>query len=313
MSTEKKSPSTRILSIQSHVVSGYVGNRAATFPLQLLGHEVDVINTVQLSNHTGYNTFRGERFPASHILELFRGLQDNRLNDYSHLLVGYIGNSENIKAVEHIARELKPSMFVLDPVLGDDNTLYVPEELIAMYRDVLCPLADLVTPNQFEAELLTETKITSLSSAQLACDKLHKLGISRVVITSSVLSEKDALYLVGSELSSGGHKHQFYIKFSRLDGYFTGSGDFFAALTVARFIEAGSLARACELAMATMAGVMQETLRFQRQTGVVAPKDLKRGSRDADMVKGFELRIVPAQRLITKPELEFDAVTLPLL
>ena len=44
----------RILSIQSHVVSGYVGNKSATFPLQLLGFETDCINSVQFSNHTGY-------------------------------------------------------------------------------------------------------------------------------------------------------------------------------------------------------------------------------------------------------------------
>ncbi|KAJ2545140.1 hypothetical protein EV175_005834, partial [Coemansia sp. RSA 1933] len=86
----------RILSIQSHVVSGYVGNRAATFPLQLLGHEVDVINTVQLSNHTGYNTVRGTRFLDTHLRELFAGLCANGLHrGYTHLLCGYIGNSEN--------------------------------------------------------------------------------------------------------------------------------------------------------------------------------------------------------------------------
>ncbi|KAJ2174286.1 hypothetical protein GGF45_004172, partial [Coemansia sp. RSA 551] len=85
----------RILSIQSHVVSGYVGNRAATFPLQLLGHEVDVINTVQFSNHTGYNAVRGDRFSASHVLDLFDGLQTNGLDAYTHLLTGYMGNSDN--------------------------------------------------------------------------------------------------------------------------------------------------------------------------------------------------------------------------
>ncbi|KAJ2356898.1 hypothetical protein GGF43_001786, partial [Coemansia sp. RSA 2618] len=176
---------TRILSIQSHVVSGYVGNRAATFPLQLLGHEVDVINTVQFSNHTAYNAVRGDRFAASHILDLFAGLQANALDrGYTHLLTGYMGNSENVRAVESVARQLKrtnPQLtFVVDPVLGDDGALYVPEELVALYRDVLCPLAALATPNQFEAELLTGVSIASLDDAKRACDELHRIGVPGV-------------------------------------------------------------------------------------------------------------------------------------
>ncbi|KAJ2691919.1 hypothetical protein GGH99_002070, partial [Coemansia sp. RSA 1285] len=187
----------RILSIQSHVVSGYVGNRAATFPLQLLGHEVDVINTVQFSNHTGYNTVRGTRFSDTQLRELFEGLCDNGLDTgYSHLLSGYIGNSGNVRAVEEIARSLRRTnpdlVFVLDPVLGDDGALYVPEELVSLYRDVLCPLANIITPNQFEAEALSGISISSLEDARAVCNKLHSLGVPDVVITSLALPAADA-------------------------------------------------------------------------------------------------------------------------
>ncbi|KAJ2747293.1 putative pyridoxal kinase [Coemansia sp. BCRC 34301] len=316
---------TRVLSIQSHVVSGYVGNRAATFPLQLLGHEVDVINTVQFSNHTGYNSFRGQRFPASHVLDLYAGLEANGLDSgYTHLLAGYMGNSENIRAVEEIAGRLlarTPELFfVLDPVLGDDNALYVPLELVAMYRDVLCPLAKLVLPNQFEAEQLTGIKIMSTADAQLACDKLHLFGVPNVVITSiSVEGDSSQLHLIGSERNQeSGETHQFCISFPKLDGYFTGSGDFFAALMLARHASLapqfsdgrlGALARACELATATQAGVMSATRKHQEATGVPVPAtNLVRGSRPADMVRGFELRIIPSQHLITNPTTEFTAV-----
>ncbi|KAJ1797781.1 putative pyridoxal kinase [Coemansia sp. RSA 2399] len=325
----------RILSIQSHVVSGYVGNRAATFPLQLLGHEVDVINTVQFSNHTGYNTVRGTRFPDTHMRELFAGLCNNGLHrGYTHLLAGYIGNSGNVRAVEEIARELKRAnpglVFVLDPVLGDDGALYVPEELVPLYRDVLCPLADIATPNQFEAESLTGLTIQSLEDARCACDKLHDLGIPSVVITSFALKDDDEnLYLVGSELDkTTGRKHCFYIAFPRLHGYFTGSGDLFTALITARHAsiapamastaaaegegegQLGALAQACELATAAQAGVMRETQRFQKETGVEVTSDnLRRGQRPSDMVRGFELRIVQSQKLITDPVLEFKAVS----
>ncbi|KAJ2228063.1 putative pyridoxal kinase [Coemansia sp. RSA 485] len=314
---------TRVLSIQSHVVSGYVGNRAATFPLQLLGHEVDVINTVQFSNHTGYNSFRGQRFAAAHVLELFDGLHDNHLDvGYTHLLTGYIGNSENVRAVETIARRLletNPGLkFVLDPVMGDDGALYVPQELIALYRDVLCPLANMVVPNQFEAELLTGISIRSLDDARRACDKMHELGVPNVVITSSQLQDGGTalLHLVGSELDpESGLKDQFTIAFPRLSGYFTGSGDFFAALMLARHASLapqfaghlGSLARACELATATQAGIMEATQTFQQATGVPVPEQLVRGTRPSDMVRGFELRIIPSQSLITNPTKEFVA------
>ncbi|KAJ2808132.1 putative pyridoxal kinase [Coemansia helicoidea] len=315
--------SARILSIQSHVVSGYVGNRAATFPLQLLGHEVDAINTVQFSNHTGYNTFAGTRFAAAHMRELFAGLQANGLDrGYTHLLTGYMGNSDNVRAVESIARQLREQnpglVFVLDPVLGDDGALYVPEDLVALYRDVLCPLATLLTPNQFEAEQLTGQPIASLDDAKRACDALHALGVPNVVITSlQTADDPDVLHLVGSEKSpQTGACHQFAIAFPRLTGYFTGSGDLFAAVVMARHFEMaahadglGALARACELATATQAGVMVATKRRQEATGVaVAPDHLHRGSRPADMVRGFELCIIPAQRQIVSPDTRFAAV-----
>ncbi|KAJ2591017.1 putative pyridoxal kinase [Coemansia sp. RSA 1797] len=315
----------RILSIQSHVVSGYVGNRAATFPLQLLGHEVDVINTVQFSNHTGYNAVRGDRFSASHVLDLFDGLQTNGLDAYTHLLTGYMGNSDNVRAVECIAQKLKhkfPQLtFVVDPVLGDDGALYVPRELIALYRDVLCPLATLVTPNQFEAELLTNTKITSLDTAKSACDELHRIGVPNVVITSAVLdsaSGDHTLHLIGSELClESGAKHQFAIAFPRLSGYYTGTGDLFAALLLAhyatlapQFAALGALARACELATATLAGIMQATKLHQESTLVNVASNLPRGSRPNAMVRGFELRIIPSRHLISNPTPSFQSFSI---
>ncbi|KAJ2726055.1 putative pyridoxal kinase [Coemansia sp. Benny D115] len=323
ISFSNSAATTRVLSIQSHVVSGYVGNRAATFPLQRLGHEVDVINTVQFSNHTGYNQFHGQRFPADHIVDLFAGLRENGLDaGYTHLLTGYMGNSENVRAVEGIARQLRDTnpglKFILDPVMGDDGALYVPQELVALYRDVLCPMAFMVTPNQFEAELLTGTKIESIDDARAACDKMHELGVPNVVITSASFKDSsDTLYLIGSELcSDSGDKHQFVITFPRLTGYFTGSGDFFAALTLARHASLaqqfgsrlGALARACELATATQSGIMEATQQFQKSTGIPVPAaNLVRGKRPSDMVRGFELRIIPSQDLIANPTKQFTA------
>ncbi|KAJ2780275.1 hypothetical protein H4R18_003549 [Coemansia javaensis] len=307
-----QAPEARILLIQSHVVSGYVGNRAATFPLQLLGHEVDVINTVQFSNHTGYNGFAGERFSAQHMLELYAGLRANGLDrGYTHLVAGYMGNAENVRAVEQIAaglRDANPGLVVVvDPVLGDDGALYVPEPLVALYRDVLCPAAALLTPNQFEAEQLSGVRIGSLADAKRACDRLHALGARSVVVTSMQADgDADRLLLVGSERDSG---DQFAIAFPRLHGWFTGSGDLFAALLTARLHECRALRRACELATASQAAVMAATKRHQEEApGAAMPAaPCPRGERPAATVRAFELRIVPSQHLILSPPLAYTA------
>lgn len=91
---------TKVLSIQSHVVSGYVGNRAATFPLQLLGYDVDVINTVQFSNHTGYGHTDGHKTSAEHLRSIFSGLRVNGLARYDRVLSGYVPGAEALAVVE---------------------------------------------------------------------------------------------------------------------------------------------------------------------------------------------------------------------
>ncbi|RHY03426.1 hypothetical protein DYB25_011031, partial [Aphanomyces astaci] len=173
----------RVLSIQSHVVHGYVGNRSAVFPMQLLGLEVDVLNTVHFSNHTGYKKFRGERMTSEQLENVVAGLEENDLLHYTHLLTGYVGNPALLRAITNTLRKLRrqnpSSLYVCDPVMGDDGKLYVPPELgtsiivslsmltfshpcaVDIYRDEVLPLADIITPNQFECELLSGMTLTS--------------------------------------------------------------------------------------------------------------------------------------------------------
>ena len=144
--------SGRVLSIQSHVVHGYVGNRAAVFPLQLLDFEVDFINSVQFSNQTGYKSFRGQRLNSDDLDELFLGLKENNLVNYTHLLTGYVGNEAFLNKLADLIEEMKginPNLIyciylilffstsklkaktclfvclfkVCDPVLGDNGKL----------------------------------------------------------------------------------------------------------------------------------------------------------------------------------------------
>ncbi|XP_070517716.1 pyridoxal kinase isoform X2 [Cardiocondyla obscurior] len=222
----------RILSIQSHVVSGYVGNKSATFPLQLLGFEVDVINSVQLSNHTGYKVFKGQVLNDKDLEDLVDGLTQNGLDNYTHLLTGYIGSASFLKRVALVITALKAKnpnlIYVCDPVMGDNGKLYVPEALKDIYKNEIVPLADVITPNQFELELLTDEKVTNMSELQKSIKKLHQNGPKTVAISSTEFS--NTLITVVSTI-----KDNTLLKISipKIPATFTGSGDLFAALFLA--------------------------------------------------------------------------------
>lgn len=155
MAANQPEPS-RLLSIQSHVVSGYVGNRSATFPLQLLGWDVDVINTVQFSNHTGYGRWQGQRFDESHVRSLFAGLERNGLLKQSRMLSGYMPSPGVVQAVKDAVGEIRKHspdlVYLCDPVMGDmGRGAYVDIAVLPVYKSML-PLTTIITPNQFEAQ-----------------------------------------------------------------------------------------------------------------------------------------------------------------
>jgi len=172
------------------LVYGYVGNKSAILPLQLHGIEADAINTCQLSNHSGYPTFPGSRASAADLASIVQGLRDNELLDsYTDILTGYIAADEFfdglIQFMTTLRAERPTIRFLCDPVMGDDGHLYVPESFVAKYRDHLVPLADIITPNQTEAELISGVTITDLASARDCCAALHALGPKTIVITSA--------------------------------------------------------------------------------------------------------------------------------
>ncbi|KAK9479488.1 Ribokinase-like protein [Lipomyces japonicus] len=234
----------RVLSIQSHVVHGYVGNRAATFPLQVLYWDVDVLNTVSFSNHTGYTQIKGIRHSAQDIRDWFDGLQMNTLTDYDAVLTGYIPGAEAVAEVGKVVRNLRqlnPALiWILDPVMGDENKLYVSPDVIPVYESLL-PLATVITPNQFEAELLSglDGQFQQKSDIDLALDKIYeKYAVPHIVISSIVLpSNKDRSEFIcaGQTIAPDGSKVKFYLTLPFIDAYFTGTGDLFAAIMTDRF------------------------------------------------------------------------------
>ncbi|KAF9115373.1 hypothetical protein BGX27_007992 [Mortierella sp. AM989] len=348
----------RVLSIQSHIVSGYCGNKAATFPLQLLGFDVDVMNTVSFSNHTGYPSWTGEKATGEQLTKLYEGLQTNELVEYTHLLTGYIGSAQNLKAVTDIIKDLRlhgDPFFVLDPVMGDNGQLYVLPDVIPLYRELL-KYAKAVTPNQFEAEILTDKKISDVKSCLEAIEILHNSGVENVVITSVSLSpndvsahflndgstptvngtpqrentsEESSMYCVcSSKRDQNSYSRVFAIGFPTYDGYFTGTGDLFSALLVARLDEAtrvekeksdihafesqteetgagnqiSTLAKACLKVVSTMKAVVLRTYLAQKGINVGGQVDKKQVS--AAVVKRCELRLIQSKKDIEHPNEE---------
>ncbi|KAH8550879.1 Ribokinase-like protein [Umbelopsis sp. PMI_123] len=335
MTTTDIFDSQRVLSIQSHVVSGYAGNKAATFPLQTLGYDVDVLNILQFSNHTGYPSWGGKRIPPEEIQDIFDGLKKNELmDDYTHILTGYIGNAATLETCARAIREIKERrkgvIYVCDPVMGDDGNLYVSSEMIPLYRSI-AGLADVITPNQTEAEALANTKIETLSDAKEAIRHLHQLGVPHVVITTVHLPQHDipkqlitdpnsdkALICIGSSILENGQTKQFLISFPTYHGYFTGTGDMFSALVVARLTEQlnaakeasedlSPLAKAIFKVVLSLNVVTEKTWKRQKeyvklQKGEQAP-DIEGKPDSAKLIRQCELMVIQGKEAIETPHL----------
>ncbi|XP_055352634.1 pyridoxal kinase-like isoform X1 [Paramacrobiotus metropolitanus] len=295
----------RVLSIQSHVVSGYVGNRSAVFPLQVLGFDVDFINTVQFSNHTGYPVVKGSVLDELSLQELYDGLKENDLDrQYSHLLTGFVRSKGLLCKLGDIARDLKrtnPSLvYVCDPVLGDHGKMYVNADVLEVYRDTILSLADIMTPNQFEAELLSDIRITDAQSAVKAMDCLHDKGPRTIIISSSELGNEEVLVAFASSMTDG-KTVRYRIDIPRFPASFNGTGDLFAAVFLAWHTKSdGNLQHSLEATVSTLQAVIRRTLanlsKINHQ-GILSPKDL-------------ELRLVQSRSDIEHPVICVNAVEL---
>ncbi|CAL8073791.1 unnamed protein product [Calicophoron daubneyi] len=322
----------RVLSIQSHVVHGYVGNRSAVFPLQVLGIEVDYINSVQFSCHTGYPIYKGQVLDAKDLWELYNGLKANNLHRYTHVLTGYVGCASFLEAVADIVKDLKEAnpdlKYYCDPVLGDRGGLYVPPDLIPVYKEKVLPLADVILPNQFEAELLSDCQITDEASA-LACIRvLHsrfKLPVVVISGTNVRPSSSDsgpdsatgdmilgyASHCVPSDFQSGDFKlsrdkvieglpcdncglEQIRLNIPLVPGEFTGTGDLFSALVLARLEtrqKSGrglSFSESFQMVISTMQAVICRTLSMANESAKNNKSELDCNSIELKLVQSVD-------------------------
>ncbi|MFC6618537.1 pyridoxal kinase PdxY [Deinococcus radiophilus] len=187
-----------ILSIQSWVAYGHVGNAAAMFPLQRLGFEVWAIQTVQFSNHTGYGAWTGQVFPPEDIAALIHGIEARgALPNCDGVLSGYMGSVGTVEAVisavERVRAANPEALYCCDPVMGDfGRGVFVNPELPPVIAERAIPAADIVVPNHFELELLTDCKISTLNDALEAATALRERlrpGGPRIVVVTSLTRE----------------------------------------------------------------------------------------------------------------------------
>ncbi|XP_060862191.1 pyridoxal kinase-like [Metopolophium dirhodum] len=282
----------RVLSIQSHVVSGYVGNKCAVFPLQIMGFEVDAINSVQLSNHTGYKTYYGQILNESNLSELITGLVENELHNYSHLLTGYTRCPMFLKKVAEVYKILKKKnpglIYVCDPVMGDNKKMYVPKEILDVYKNEIIHLTDILTPNEYELELLTGITITTPNDIYKAMNILYAQGCKTVVVSSSSISSNSVMKCIGRNFS---YEEYVELDIPIIDQSFIGTGDFFTALLLIWMnLTNNNLKHSIEKTVATIQAVLKRTIKYTNENG------------SKDPISNKELKLIQSLSDIQNPE-----------
>ena len=278
-----------ILSIQSSVAYGHVGNSAAVFPLQRMGFEVWPLNTVHFSNHTGYGEWRGSVLAAEDVAGIVRGIEDRDvLPGCDAVLSGYMGDVSLgeviVGAVARVKQHNPKAIYCCDPVMGDvGRGFFVRSGIPEFIKEVAVPAANIITPNQFELEFLTGVEIGDLEDALEAADRARRLGPESVLTTS--LRRRDAA--AGTiEMLVVSEEGAWLVRTPMLALEVNGAGDATAALFLARLLRGETLARALSMTASAVHAVLEETHRT--------------GSR--------EMRLIAAQESIVEPSRRFEAI-----
>jgi pyridoxine kinase len=284
------------------------------FPLQRLGREVWAINTVEFSNHTGYGAWRGRVLGAELAAELVTGLEERGvLGGCEAVLSGYLGDAAVgraiIDAVRRVRKESPTTLYCCDPVMGDiGRGFYVKPDIPEMFKNELLPLADIITPNQFELEALTGRDTGTVDAARAAIDTLHEKGPGIVLVTSyrdgaaggdggprisMLASDKSGLYRISTpELPLG--------------AIVAGSGDLTASVFLSRYLETRDIQKTLELCTATVYAILEASFRERERVRAAGSGT----SGPAEKPGPMELLIIQNQGEISIPSQTFEAVRL---
>ena len=278
-----------VISIQSQVAYGHVGNSAAVFPLQMHGIDVIAVPTTLLSNRPGYPTIRGRVLEAQLVADLLQGVEERgAIDSCSMILSGYLGSVEIGAVIADFvarARARNPALrYACDPVLGDrDRGLFVSPSIPPLVRDRLCPLADIITPNHFEFEWLAGAKAATLDQVIESARAFMTRGPSTIVVTSVELADTSGgeIETLAIEASQA-----FRVRTPKLPISPNGTGDLFASLYMSARIKGSGTPDALAHAASAIFAVLERTA--------------ARGTE--------EMRIVESAELLVHPKRRFDAV-----
>lgn len=274
-----------ILSIQSHVVYGYVGNKAAVYPLQSMGYDVWPVNTVQFSSHTGYESWRGEIFSRKHISSVINGIESlGAIEKCQAIISGYMGSKDTcLEVAETVARfkaKNNKIIYLCDPVIGNNNC-YVKPEVLEFFKTNLS--ADIITPNQFEAEILSGKKIKDIDSLKEVANYFHSIGISIVVITG-IKGLKHSKYDLSIFVSDGIRHGIVGVNEYDFHASVNGTGDLFSAVFLGTYLANNNALEAAKNATYYMNLVILNTYNAKsRELQVISTKyDLE--NKNIDMI-----------------------------
>jgi len=279
-----------ILSIQSWVAYGHVGNASAVFPLQRLGAEVWALNTVQFSNHTGYGAWRGQVFGAELIGELVRGIEERgALPRCDAVLSGYMGDAAIGGAILDAAARVRAAnpaaIWCCDPVIGDvGRGVFVRPGIPEFLRDRAVPAAAIVTPNQFELEWLTGRTVASLDDAKAAVAALQATGPRTVLVTSLQVEDTPADAV---DLLAGEEGRFWRLRTPRLPISVNGAGDAMAALFLFHRLRWDDSRLALSAAASSIFGLLRRTA--------------EEGSREILTVAAQEEFVTPSRVFVAQP------------
>jgi pyridoxine kinase len=283
-----------ILSIQSWVTYGHVGNASATFPLQRLGAEVWAVNTVQFSNHTGYGAWRGQVFSEQLVRDCVAGIEERgAMPRCDAVLSGYMGDAgigeAILDAVGRARAANAAAMYCCDPVIGDvGRGIFVRPGIPEFMRDRAIPAADIITPNQFELEWLTGQEVGALQAAKSAIAALQakmRAGGPRCVLVTSLHTADtpgDAIEMLAGEGGSF-----WRVRTPLLPISVNGAGDAIAALFLFHRLRWGDARVALSAAVSSVYGLLRRTA--------------EAGSREILLVAAQEEFVTPSRVFVAEP------------
>lgn len=252
-----------MLSIQSSVAYGHVGNSAAVFPLQRMGVEVMPVYTVHFSNHTGYGDWRGPLLTGEQVREVVAGIDDRgALADVDLVLSGYQGGADIggaiVDAVKLVKERNPHAIYACDPVMGNAKTgCFVKPEVPVLLREEVVPHADIITPNQFELGFLTHTEPESIEDILASADKARSMGPDTVLVTSVERPDRPADTI---EMMAVTPEGAWIVQTPYLPLKANGSGDVTAALFSAHLLQTENAAEALSLTVSSVFELLKNTL-----------------------------------------------------